>query len=116
MRSFIIAVSVMLPLLAIPGPVSAASFDCTKARAADEVAICRSRDLSDMDVRMATLFEVDTSLVLMGQRGAMHDEQREWLKRRAACGSNVACLKTAYQVRIAELQKAFEDIRASRPF
>ena len=115
MRLLIISLFLALPTLMFPGVAPAASFDCTKARAADEVAVCRSRDLSEMDVRMATLFEVNTSLVLMGQRGAMQDEQRDWLKRRAGCGSNVACLRTVYQVRIAELQRTFEEIRSSRP-
>jgi uncharacterized protein len=55
----------------ILGPASsvAASFDCNRARSADEVAICQNRDLNDMDVRMAAIFDIAKSFVMMGQRG-----------------------------------------------
>src|ERR1700744_2926760 len=38
----------------------AASFDCTRAHAADERAVCASRALSEMDVEMAVRFEMLT--------------------------------------------------------
>ena len=36
-------------------PVSAASFDCSKAEAADEKAICADHQLNDADVEMSVL-------------------------------------------------------------
>lgn len=59
---------------------------------------------------MATLFSIATSLVAMGQRGNINDQQAEWLRKREACEANVACLNTAYDARIAELAKVIEDI------
>ena len=59
---------------------SAASFDCGKARTADEKAICASPALSDLDTQMATLYGVRMQIpMLMGARGAAQDEQRAWL-------------------------------------
>ena len=43
--------------------------------------------------------------MLMGSRGAAQDEQRAWLDARHACGGNVACLRSAYQTRIAQLNQ-----------
>ncbi len=106
----------MIATLLIQGPAIAASFDCTKARRADEITICNDRELSELDVRMATWFEVNTSLVLMGRRGAMRDEQSAWLAQRARCRSDKSCLRSAYLNRIAELRKTFYEIRAERPF
>ena len=65
---------------------------------------------------MATLYGVATSLVAMGQRGAIMDDQTAWLKVREACGSNVACLSNAYNARIAQLGKVIDDIAAHGPY
>ncbi|MBI1214178.1 MAG: hypothetical protein GC190_22165 [Alphaproteobacteria bacterium] len=90
----------------------AASFDCDRARTPDEVAICNHRDLNDMDVRMATLFEIAKSLVLMGERGEIQDDQREWLARRRLCRADVGCLRRSYRRRIEELETVLRGIQS----
>ncbi len=93
--------------LAIAPPALAASFNCAKAGAPDEKAICASRTLSDLDVQMATLYGVRMQIpMLMGERGAAQDEQRAWLAGRRTCGGNFACLVQSHQQRIAELNEA----------
>lgn len=110
--------AVVVSAIVLLGPVAAhaASFDCAKARAADEKAICRHRALNDADVRMATLFEVDGHLLAMGGRGALQDAQVAWLKDRRRCGGDVACLTRRYDARLAELQRVFDDIASRGPF
>jgi uncharacterized protein len=82
-------------------PAAAASFDCAKAAKPDEMAICNTPSLSDLDVAMATLYGVRMELpMLMGARGAAQDEQRDFLSTRAECGSDVACLTSTYNARI----------------
>ena len=49
--------------LSVPDSAHAASFDCNKARATDERAVCASRSLSEMDVEMAVRFEMLAGLV-----------------------------------------------------
>jgi uncharacterized protein len=101
MRTFLIG-----GVLAIGGAAHAASFDCTKAAAPDEIAICANPGLSNLDTVMATLYGVRMEIpMLMGAKGAAQDEQRAWLATRATCGGNVACLQSAYQSRIAVLQQ-----------
>ena len=95
---------------------SAASFDCGKARTPDEKTICRNQSLSDADVKMATLYEANTRLVMMGTRGEMQDRQKAWLKDRAQCKGSFRCLTEAYDVRIKELQADFDAIASRGPF
>ena len=91
-------------------PATAASFNCGKARAPDEKAICASRTLSDLDVEMATLFRVRMEIpMLMGARGDAGDQQVSWLAKRATCGANVACLTQAYRQRITEIKQTISD-------
>lgn len=90
-----------------PSPTLAASFDCEKTDLApDETAICENRALNDADVRMVTTFEMLSGLLAMGARGAMQDGQTAWLARRQACGSDVACIQSAYDERMQELKEA----------
>ena len=87
-------------LLLLVGAARAASFDCAKARAPDERAICADPSLSNLDSRLAGLRDLDQSTVAMGQRGDMQDAQAAWLTSRAACGAKRACLKASYQAQL----------------
>ncbi len=97
-------------------PAWAASFDCSKVEAADEKAVCADRQLSDEDVEMAVLYTQLKPLLGMGARGDMEDEQAAWLKRRAACGADRACLSKIYQERVQQLRGGFEALSKRGPF
>lgn len=88
----------------------AASFDCTKAKAADEKTICAQRQLNDKDVEMSTKYRFLKGLFAMGARGAMQDDQQAWLKQRQACGTNRACLNTRYDERLKQLDITYAHI------
>ncbi|MEI9905201.1 MAG: hypothetical protein WDN06_15530 [Asticcacaulis sp.] len=94
----------------------AASFNCSHAKTSDEKAVCASRSLSEADIKMATLFEVDTRLVAMGTRGDIQDAQVAWLKSRRACGKSTTCLTKSYARRIKELQANFDAVASRGPF
>jgi uncharacterized protein len=95
-------------------PAQAASFDCDKAAAPDEKAICADRSLNDQDVRMAVYLEVLGALQLMGANGAMRDDQREWLQRRRNCGTARQCLAALYKDRIEKLQADYQTLARQR--
>jgi uncharacterized protein len=97
-------------------PASAASFDCRKARAADEKAICANRDLNDQDVRVDQLYDITRRLVPMGGRGAIIDDQRAWLQARKACGASLACLQRSYDRRLGQLNTVMERVYQQGPF
>jgi uncharacterized protein len=92
------------------------SINCAKARLPDEKAICRSVELQKQDVRMTTLFEVSGHLMAMGSRGAMQDQQVEWLSDRHRCKANLNCLRKSYAKRIDELNQGLEGIYQRGPF
>lgn len=101
---------------AAPAGVQAASFDCNKAKEADEIAVCDSRQLSQLDVKMATLYDTVTKLVAMGQRGDIQDQQRAFLVDREACSSNTACIRKLYDARIKTLQDAIDEVAKGGPY
>jgi uncharacterized protein len=108
-------VSVLL-LAAAWKPAQAASFDCSKAETVDEKAVCADRSLNDADVEMAVLYTQLKPLLGMGARGDMEDEQAAWLKRRAGCGADHACLSRAYEDRVQQLRRGFEALAKRGPF
>jgi uncharacterized protein len=103
-----------LAIQMFPHAASAASFDCEKANlAADEKVICDTRSLNDADVKMVTTFDILTSLLAMGNRGTLQDEQSAWLKKRQACGEDAECIRNAYSERLKQLDEAYKGL--SRP-
>lgn len=105
-----------LLLLCMPLMAQAASFDCTKARAADERAVCASRVLSEMDVEMAVRFETLTGLVAMGARGDMQDAQQQFLAARRRCAADRRCIAALYRRRIAVLKAEYRQLASRGPF
>jgi uncharacterized protein len=116
MRRLIPALVLAAACAAVAPPASAASFDCRKARTADEKAICANRDLNDQDVRMDQLYNITRHLVPMGGRDAIMDQQYRWLKARRTCGANQACLARSYNQRIAELNTVMDRVYHQGPF
>ena len=111
--------ALFLPVVAalfLAVPAAAASFDCAGARAADERAVCASRNLSEMDVEMAVRFETLAGLAAMGTRGEMADAQRAFLASRRRCGGETACLGALYRGRITVLKNQYEALKQRGPF
>jgi len=105
-----------LALTLVAGSASAASFDCNRARAPDEKAICANLALNDKDVRMSLLYDINRKTLAMGGRGSLEDAQRQWLRDRRSCGPNRACLNRAYDRRLGELERSMERIYTNGPF
>ena len=106
----------ILMLSVVGQPAQSASFNCAKAEAADEKAICADRALNDEDVEMAVLYTQLKPLLAMSARGSLEEAQVAWLKRREACGGEHACLSKAYVDRLLQLRGAFEEIAKRGPF
>ncbi|PVM72940.1 lysozyme inhibitor LprI family protein [Caulobacter radicis] len=111
-----LSIAVALVSLGFAGAAHAASFDCAKARRADEKAICADRTLNDKDVRMALLYDINKRTMGMGARGALMDGQQAWLNDRAGCKANRMCLARAYDRRLGELERSMERIYRAGPF
>jgi uncharacterized protein len=108
-----------LALFGVSMPAMATDYapiDCAKASLATEEAICRNYDLGQSEARMATLFGVVTGLVAMGQRGDLGESQRQWIKSRNECGTNLSCIADAYKTRIRTLSDVMDGIASHGPF
>ena len=116
-QSLVVAIGLAIvgnPCLAIAADY--APLVCAKAKSAAEITICKTYALGQAEARMATLYAISTSLVMMGQRGDIRDAQAEFLKAREACGRNIACLTKAYSTRIAQLDKVIAGIVSRGPY
>ncbi|HAF2547276.1 TPA: hypothetical protein G9F23_003188 [Salmonella enterica] len=101
MKRLLIAFALLTPLSA-----NAASFDCQKAKAADEKTICAHLALNDKDVEMHTKYQFLKGLFAMGSRGAL----QSWLKQRQQCKTDVTCLTKAYNERLKQLDAIYDHI------
>lgn len=103
--------TVLSPALAEYAPLN-----CAKARTVTERVICGNYELGQSEARVATLYDLTTALVAMGQRGDIQDKQRAFLKTREACKANIRCLRNAYDARIKELDAIMTRIKEKGPF
>ena len=110
MRIVVSLAATAAAVAALSLPAGAASFDCAKAAAPDEIAICDNPGLSALDSEMGGLWFAYSQIpFLMGMSGNRQDEARAFLETRAACGANVSCLQSAYTHRIATLKTDITD-------
>lgn len=80
----------------------APSFDCLKASTGPERLICSNRDLSEADVRMSQAYRLAASKAT--DRQSLKNAQVEWRKSERDACSEVKCMLSAYQSRLAQLQ------------
>lgn len=107
MRHLLLAAFLALPGLAAAQP----SFDCARARAWDERAICAQADLSELDRRIAAAWRTLTERAPAEERARLQGEQRAWLAERRACEGPVAreaqsCLRRMLRARARDLEAA----------
>ncbi|MEY8801992.1 ATP-dependent Clp protease proteolytic subunit [Leisingera sp. XS_AS12] len=84
----------------LPTFVNGPSYDCGKAATLTERTICSSRDLWPMDRMMASLYFRFRANMDGPRASEFLNTQREWLKRRNACGANISCLAERYSSRL----------------
>lgn len=95
-------VGLFLSLSAIP--THAASFNCARADAPDERAICADAGLSLQDEKLGGLYTTLGKLMEGRKRGELAAGQYAWLQERAQCKDDTACLVSAYGQRTKQLQ------------
>lgn len=97
MRDILILTALIAPLAAS----LAASFDCKKASAFVEKAVCADPYLSHLDDALAENFRNMRTADLGAEPGTLRKAQLDWLKTRNACATR-ECIKQAYLVRLDE--------------
>lgn len=117
MKKILVTIAVLFTI--IPH-VFAASFDCGKAKTTMERTVCSDVRLSAMDEELAKLY-VATKAELKKRPKELKkliSDQRDWLQsspNSMPCAAKVQCLKTSFEVRIAEMQHSFNLARATQP-
>lgn len=93
--------SVMLALLA-PAFISAASFDCTKAKTKQEFMICNNERISQLDDSLAMVFSEFVSIA--SNPDACKVQQRVWIKTVRDSCTTAECMKAIMQQRLQTLR------------
>jgi uncharacterized protein len=107
MARFQVTLALLLALAAaaasISSPAQAQSFNCLRASSPDEVLICQSPRLRELDERMASIYFRVRNSLYGGARRDLEAEQAAWLRGRIGCGRDYGCIASAYRQRIREL-------------
>jgi uncharacterized protein len=84
-----------------PAVAVSPSFPCARASLAVEVAVCNSTLLANLDFQLAGIY----AFALQSSRAKhVKKQQRSWLERRNACGSDAACIEQRYREQISALR------------
>lgn len=89
----------------LPLSAQAASFDCTRADTAAEIAVCANPELNRLDEELAVLYRSLLNELPFRQAERVRQDQRSWLQARNSCGADVRCLRARYQERLARLNQ-----------
>ena len=81
-------------------PASALAMDCTKATQKDEIAICHSPTLLQLDAVLNKSYALARQQT---DKEQLKNAQLDWLKSRQQCGDDVTCLGNSYIARIKTL-------------
>ncbi|HRX59952.1 MAG TPA: lysozyme inhibitor LprI family protein [Candidatus Competibacter sp.] len=97
--------SALLCASLLPLAVQAASYDCTRAETAAEIAVCSNPGLNRMDEDLAVEYRSLLNQLPPRRAELVRQDQRSWLNARDSCGADVQCLRARYQERSARLNQ-----------
>ena len=89
----------------LPMTAHTASYDCTRAATATEIAVCDNPGLNRMDEDLAVQYRALLNQLPPRRADALRDDQRSWLVARNSCGADVRCLRARYEERLARLNE-----------
>ncbi len=98
MRPMLVTAMVLLAATS----AAAQSFDCSKAQSAVEKTICGDTELRELDEHLGRYYAAARA-VLEGGASCLQRDQAQWLTATRGACRDVACLKTVYLNRLAEL-------------
>jgi uncharacterized protein len=79
------------------------SFNCHRARSADEITICHNPELAEMDNTLAYLYSTVRKQLRPSARKNFQQDEAYWLQQRRDCGRDQDCIRDAYQNRTDQL-------------
>jgi uncharacterized protein len=97
------------------GAANGQSFDCRKARSADEMTICQESGLAQVDQELASLKRQRKEQHHKAERDEADDNETPFLNARRRCGENHACIEQSYRNRIRELTQSLPEDEREQP-
>ena len=85
---------------------SGQSFDCRKARSADEFTVCQESGLAQLDQELTSLKRLRKEKHHKAERDDADDNETAFLNARRRCGESRACIEQSYRNRIQELTRS----------
>jgi uncharacterized protein YecT (DUF1311 family) len=82
------------------------SFNCTGTGTPDEIEICGSAKLIDLDWQLHDIYQALLRRLDQHQQDELIREQRTWIKQRGKCQRDEGCLTATYNSRIDQLRLA----------
>jgi uncharacterized protein YecT (DUF1311 family) len=82
----------------------APKFDCASSPGQDEQTICQNNELTILDRELNAVYTAVRGRLDKDKQKALAADENVWLEQRAACKTDVACIRTAYQKRLKVLQ------------
>ena len=95
------------------------SFECSKASGMIEEMICKDKELSSLDRKLAGVYAEASKIATSQYLPVLKAEQRGWIKGRNDCWKSNdprECAESAYWLRIAKLQARYRLVPANGPF
>ncbi len=83
-----------------------AGVNCTGTGTPDEIKICGSAKLSELDWQLSGAYQAASKKLNKNQRAKLASDENAWLKKRGDCQSDEQCLTAVYRSRIDQLQLA----------
>ncbi len=99
----IIPATLLLAFVLAPLTAQAQSFNCRYASRPDEVLICQSSELSQLDSRMSGMYFRLRNQLGGNARYRLEADQKNWLAGRMSCGRDYGCIASSYHRRISQL-------------
>ena len=87
----------------------APSFDCRRAAAPAEIAICRDPSLAELDQDLNGTYREAQAAAVGDNAVALAAQQRAWMRQRNACGANARCLRQTMTARLTDLHGTRQD-------
>jgi uncharacterized protein len=97
------------------GAASGQSFDCQKARSADELTICQESGLAQLDQELASLKRQRKDKRHEAEHDEADDNETPFLNARRRCGEHRACIEQSYRNRIQELTRSSPEEEREQP-
>jgi uncharacterized protein len=105
--SSVLAVGLLIGATLIgAGAANGQSFDCRKARSADELMICQESGLAKLDQELASLRRQRKAKHHKADRDEAGDNETAFMNARRRCGEHRACIEQSYRNRIQELTRS----------